>query len=207
MLETFKEKFKGLLFNTIIHVNVKLKESAVLGKPVAFYDKYSRGSKDYYTLAKELLLMGKTQDEPEVVSATEAELKEVAQIEEDVQVISETETVTPSLEQPFSDRMQETVAKEAQEFFTTQFMIEAPGAKSVYVTGSFNDWSLDDGCRLKEANGQWEVSIPLKPGSYKYQFIVDGVWKEDPGNPRRERNSFGDINSLIDVTPEMVLDK
>ena len=39
MLETFKAKFGDLLLRTIIHVNVKLKESAVLGKPVAFFDK------------------------------------------------------------------------------------------------------------------------------------------------------------------------
>ena len=55
-------------------------------------------------------------------------------------------------------------------------------------------------------SGQWEVNIPLKAGFYKYQFIVDGVWKEDPGNPRRERNSFGDINSLIEVAAEPALE-
>jgi len=33
------------------------------------------------------------------------------------------------------------------------------------------------------------------------------VWKEDPSNPRRERNSFGDINSLIEVTPELAMEQ
>ena len=123
----------------------------------------------------------------------------VAAVEETIEEAVEEPMV--SLE-PLSDRMKETVAQEARDFLTTRFTIEAPGAKSVYVTGSFNDWSLDDGCRLKEKDGQWEVYIPLKPGFYKYQFIVDGVWKEDPNNPRRERNSFGDINSLIEVSTE-----
>ena len=86
-----------------------------------------------------------------------------------------------------------------KDFLQTAFTIEAPGAKSVYVTGSFNDWSLDDSCRLYEVDGKWETSIPLKRGVYKYQFIVDGVWKEDPKNPNKERNSFGDINSLVEV--------
>ncbi len=206
MLETFKEKFEGFLLSTIVHVNVKLKESAVMGKPVAFFDKYSRGSKDYYTLAKELLLIEKQENEPEEVEAPKAKAtpQEVpqAEVEEEVEVVSDETTSS----QPFSNRMQETVAKEVQEFFTTRFNIEAPGAKSVYVTGSFNDWSLDDSCRLQEVDGQWEVQIPLKPGFYKYQFIVDGVWKEDPSNPRRERNSFGDINSLIEVAAEPALE-
>ncbi len=97
--------------------------------------------------------------------------------------------------------MQQMIKEEAQELFHTKFAIEANGAKTVYVTGSFNDWSLDETCRLKESNGRWEAAIELKPGLYKYQFIVDGVWREDPSNPNKERNSFGDINSIIEVKP------
>jgi len=100
---------------------------------------------------------------------------------------------------PFSKRIQKIVKEETQKLFPTRFAIDVSGAKSVYVTGSFNDWSLDDSCRLEKVDGQWRVDIPLKSGFYKYQFIVDGVWKEDPVNPRRERNSFGDINSLVEV--------
>ena len=61
MLSIFKEKFAGMLLDTIVHVNVKLKEAAVLGKPVSAYDKYCRGSKDYFSLAKELITIEKTQ--------------------------------------------------------------------------------------------------------------------------------------------------
>ena len=212
MLETFREKFGALLFDTIVHINVKLKESAVCGKPVAFYDKYSRGSKDYYTLAKELILINKQEGEEDAPVPAEQEAPVETETTPQETPITEEVVLEPtgdrelSLE-PFSERMQETVAEEAQEFSTTRFVIDAPGAKSVYVTGSFNDWSLDDGCRLKEMDGQWEVYIPLKAGFYKYQFIVDGVWKEDPNNSRRERNSFGDINSLIEVDPELALEE
>ncbi|MCK4883161.1 MAG: AAA family ATPase [Candidatus Omnitrophica bacterium] len=218
MLETFRKKFGSLLFDTIIHINVKLKESAVCGKPVAFFDKYSRGSKDYHTLSKEMILINKQEGEEEspVPEEQEALAEQEAPVETETTpqetpiteevVLEPTEDRELSLE-PFSERMQETVAEEAQEFSTTRFVIDAPGAKSVYVTGSFNDWSLDDGCRLKEMDGQWEVYIPLKAGFYKYQFIVDGVWKEDPNNSRRERNSFGDINSLIEVDPELALEE
>jgi len=187
MLDTFRKKFGEYLYDTIIHINVKLKESAVMGKPVAFFDKYSRGSKDYYTLAKELIFLTKQEDEEEDASESES----VAQVEP--------KEVKKSILHPFSKRMKKVVEEETRELFPTRFTIDVSGAKSVYVTGSFNDWSLDDSCRLKETDGQWRVEIPLKPGFYKYQFIVDGVWKEDPINPRRERNSFGDINSLVEV--------
>jgi len=193
MLETFKEKFGEFLFDTIVHINVKLKESAVMGKPVAFFDKYSRGSKDYFTLAKELIYLGKQEeDEKDVSESIEGKLQE--EIDK-----GKSEKVKTSPLRLFSKRMQKVVKEETQALLSTRFTIDATGAKSVYVTGSFNDWSLDDTCRLEETDGEWRVEIPLKPGFYKYQFIVDGVWKEDPSNPRRERNSFGDINSLVEV--------
>ena len=58
---------------------------------------------------------------------------------------------------------------------------------------------MDESCRMKDESGRWVLELSLKPGIYKYQFIVDGKWQEDPRNIRQERNSFGDINSLIEV--------
>jgi len=179
MMSTFKEQFGDIMMDTIVHVNVKLKESAVLGKTVANYDKYCRGSKDYNALAKEVIFLSKL-DEPEGIGVLEEAQQEVASV-------------------PMSEKMKGIVKEESTGLLLKQFSIEAPGAKSVYVTGSFNDWSLDDSCRMKEQDGSWSVDIPLEPGVYKYQFIVDGVWREDPSNPQKERNSFGDTNSLIEV--------
>ncbi len=162
MLSKMKEKFDQLLYDTIVHINVKLKESAVMGEAVLKYDKYCRGSKDYLSLAREILLLDKTYKP--------------------------------------SQRMQELVAKETLEFVgSAAFSLKAPQATSVYVTGSFNDWSLDEKCRMTSKDGLWSLSLPLAVGVYKYQFIVDGKWREDPENKNTERNSFGDINSLIEV--------
>jgi chromosome partitioning protein len=174
MLAKMKEKFDGILISTIIHINVKLKESAVMGEAVIKYDKYCRGAKDYYSLAKELIQL----DSKGATVQTET---------------AEPQTVT------ISERMRELVQKETKDFMSTTFTIHAPEAQSVYVTGSFNDWSLDDSCRLNNEEGNWRITLPLKPGVYKYQFIVDGKWQEDPQSPMKERNSFGDINSLIEV--------
>ena len=189
MLETFRQKFSELLFDTIIHVNVKLKESAVLGQTVGVYDKYSRGTKDYFTLSKEIICAEKAQ--PSIAEAQAGQQPAPAQAAGDME------------NKAFSAKMENIIkqeVKEAQQLFPVRFSYDAAGAKSVFVTGSFNDWSLDDHCRLKQVDGKWEAVIALKPGVYKYQFIVDGVWKEDPRNPNKERNSFGDVNSLIEVT-------
>lgn len=176
MLSTIKERFGDFLFDTIVHINVKLKESAVMGQTVSMYDKYCRGSKDYFSLAKEIIQRHRV----------EAEEKEK-------------EAYVSDSAREFSQKMRELVAKETKALFATAFTLDAPGANSVYVTGSFNDWSLDDSCRMQRNGRVWEVTVPLAPGVYKYQFIVDGVWREDPANPQKERNSFGDVNSVIEV--------
>ena len=55
MLTQIKARFQEMMYGTIIHVNVKLKESVVFGKTVYQYDKYCRGTKDYFSLAKEIV--------------------------------------------------------------------------------------------------------------------------------------------------------
>ena len=187
MLGKMKEKFTGMLFNTIVHVNVKLKEAAVMGEAVIKYDKYCRGSKDYMSLAREILTIDRHPNLPEVKITIPAERPSI-------EAPAEKQAYEPS------ERMQGLIEKETEEFLgATAFVLKAPQAKSVYVTGSFNDWSLDENCRMSNTDGVWVLKVNLKPGTYKYQFIVDGKWQEDPANSSTERNSFGDINSLIEV--------
>ncbi len=49
------ERYKDLLFNTVIRTNTTIAESAGAGKPVVFYRKSSYGAEDYRHLAEELL--------------------------------------------------------------------------------------------------------------------------------------------------------
>ena len=54
------EIYKKKLFNTIISVDTKLKESQVMGRPVIYYNKQSRAGLQYLNLAKEILKGGVT---------------------------------------------------------------------------------------------------------------------------------------------------
>ena len=55
MLKKIKEDYAGKLFNTVIHVNVKLKEAQDQGHHILNYNKYSRGAKDYFSLSREII--------------------------------------------------------------------------------------------------------------------------------------------------------
>ena len=49
------DRYKALLFDTVVRVNTTIAESAGVGKPVIFFRQNSYGSSDYTSLAKELL--------------------------------------------------------------------------------------------------------------------------------------------------------
>lgn len=85
---------------------------------------------------------------------------------------------------------------------TKQFLLVAPDARSVIVVGDFNNWDTA-ATRLTRLNdnGVWSVTVPLRPGQYRYQFIVnDSTRVPDPRAPQVS-DEFGGINSLLTIGP------
>ncbi|HUV36421.1 MAG TPA: AAA family ATPase [Patescibacteria group bacterium] len=80
------------------------------------------------------------------------------------------------------------------------FMLDAPRAQNVYLTGEFTNWSRE-GFRMHkdEKDSLWKSVLHLEPGEYEYRFIVDGVWIKDPNNADSVLNEFGQENSLLIV--------
>ncbi|MCK4235576.1 MAG: AAA family ATPase [Candidatus Krumholzibacteria bacterium] len=80
------------------------------------------------------------------------------------------------------------------------FVLDAPQAQSVYLTGEFTNWSRDGvGMSRDEKDGLWKATLHLEPGEYEYRFIVDGIWIKDPKNADSVLNEFGQENSLLIV--------
>jgi Glycogen recognition site of AMP-activated protein kinase len=90
-----------------------------------------------------------------------------------------------------------------QEEGIAQFVARFPGARSVAVVGSFNDWRagsipLED----MDHDGVWSASIVLPAGTHEYMFVVDGErWVADPLAGRYVEDDFGRENSLLIVRP------
>jgi glycosidase len=68
----------------------------------------------------------------------------------------------------------------------------------VQLTGEFNGWTPSRTELLFE-NGKWSVTIPLNPGRYQYQLVIDGKWRLDPANPDSIDNNTGGFNSVMKV--------
>jgi chromosome partitioning protein len=159
-LEELRKHMHGHVFKTYINLNVKLKEAAGYGRTIIAYDKSSSGSKDYMSLAKEILAVKKFK-------------KKKAQ--------------TGKVDKPI-------VTKDG-----VLFNYYSPDASKVYVVADFNNWKIDQAPMEKiSGTGVWQKLVPLKKGKYEYKFFVDGRWVNDPNNPDRAENEFGE-NSIVEI--------
>jgi hypothetical protein len=79
------------------------------------------------------------------------------------------------------------------------FALAEPSADSVVLIGDFNDWNPGAN-PLRRTDGRWSVTLKLKPGRYRYSFVVDGSsWRADPRTPPAE-DDFGTPTSVVTVT-------
>ncbi len=76
-------------------------------------------------------------------------------------------------------------------------------ANDVRIAGDFNGWVPDKGVRsLIESEGRtrvWTKILQLPPGRYRYRYVVDGEWREDPDNPDVVADAPGGRNSVLVV--------
>jgi len=92
---------------------------------------------------------------------------------------------------------------EAPARVVTRFVLVAPGAASVHLTGDFNAWQRE-GIALEQLRGTavWTADVPLQPGVHQYTFVLDGSeWVPDPTAVLQVDDGFGQVNSIV-VVPE-----
>jgi hypothetical protein len=170
--EDVKSHFKDRCFQTIIHINVKLREASSYGLPIGEYDKRARGFREYRSLAYEVV-------------SEEEEVK----VEEALQVSAQT-----SSELAAKETYSPMVVPGG-----VLFKLEAPGATEVGVIGDFNSWGEPIPLNDDDEDGIWIAIARMDPGTYQYKFIVDGSWRTDPSNPVNLDDSHGGRNSVMVV--------
>jgi 1,4-alpha-glucan branching enzyme len=80
------------------------------------------------------------------------------------------------------------------------FELVKPGARQVYVAGSFNDWKPETAPLIPKGNGRWVGDLTIKPGRHEYLFVVDGQWLADPNAKESVQNPYGGRNSILGVS-------
>jgi len=89
--------------------------------------------------------------------------------------------------------------QKAEKFVNYRFVIYKPEAEKVEISGEFTNWKP---LKLKEVSrtGYWEAEIKLKPGEYKYFYLInDKKVVADPTSIYTEEDGFGNRNSILKV--------
>jgi hypothetical protein len=83
-----------------------------------------------------------------------------------------------------------------------QFMLTAPAASRVALTGDFNGWDPRQIEMTRDSrDGRWAVTLALAPGRHSYAYVVDDTqWVRDPLGTAAEPNDLAPPRSVITVT-------
>ncbi len=79
------------------------------------------------------------------------------------------------------------------------FAFSAPGAVSVQLVGDFTQWQERPINLQKGADGVWQITVEIEPGTHHYRFLVDGEWRDDPQCALRTPNPYGGENMMRQV--------
>ncbi len=201
VLSELRKNHSAYMFKAIINFNTKLKEAASFGQPITEYEPASKGMKDFMSLADEII-----QDEKSVVSVDSVESQLLAISKSADELLAESEKLVgikpvsePQVEMTIEEKI-ESFYGVRQEQDQVKFAALYPSAQKVCLAGDFNNWEPDETPLHHDGdNGRWAVEMPLSHGDYRYRYVVDGRWQQDPYNEKTVKNEFGEFNSLLEV--------
>ncbi|HOK40119.1 MAG TPA: alpha-amylase family glycosyl hydrolase [bacterium] len=76
------------------------------------------------------------------------------------------------------------------------FLYKGKSGLKVSVAGEFNGWNMNANIMNEIEEGKYSLSMDLKPGKYKYKFVINGKdWIPDELNPLRSDDGWN--NSVL----------
>jgi hypothetical protein len=85
--------------------------------------------------------------------------------------------------------------------FVENYRFELQGyqqARSVKVSGSFNDWNERE-LTMQQDNNGWFIDLYINEGTHSYKFIVDKQWVLDPKNKVVLSDGMGNFNNYFSI--------
>jgi chromosome partitioning protein len=170
-LGDIRELFKELCFDSVIRLNVKLREAAREGLPISLYAPSANGAIDYASVAMELVA-----SPPDQVSVRPA-LQGDQQGGEDTDELSSPREVVV--------RFKDSAAGDVRIAGDFNGWVPDRGVRSLIAS--------------EGQERVWTKVLTLEPGTYQYRYVVDGEWREDPKNPQSAPGPTGQPNSILHV--------
>eukprot|EP00842_Homolaphlyctis_polyrhiza_P001984 jgi/Hompol1/2787/HPOL_000379-RA len=73
------------------------------------------------------------------------------------------------------------------------------GGKSVYITGTFNNWKQK--IKLAKSGDEFQAVVEMAPGTHRFKFIVDDEWRYSEDMPITS-DAEGNLVNYLEVTDE-----
>lgn len=211
ILNELKRKFGAMMCSSFINFNTKLREGASFGQPITEYDPGSMGFRDFVRLARELIAASAPEIVPTTLLRQADQLAERAQ-----QLLATTKPLfgkngnngkNGTDHHPLPEATPEEVQQRIDEIYGVRateegvlFVAHAPGAGAVQLAGDFNNWQPDITPMMRaDQDARFHAHLPLAPGRYRYRYVIDGQWSNDPHNNYVEANPFGELNNVVEV--------
>lgn len=202
VISELRKKFTDMVFETHINFNAKLREASGYGEPICDYAPASPGHRDFTRLAHEVIALGEIDTVHPILLDQASELAERA---DDLLATS-----APLLGRSTSPEAPATAGEIERKieaiygvFQTKQgvaFRVNAPGAERVQMAADFNNWTPEKTELTRDGeNGIFDITLSLEPGRYRYRYVIDGRWVQDPHNTYVESNPYGELNSVVEV--------
>jgi len=214
ILAELRKRHGDAMYTSFVNFNTKLKESTSLGQPITEYDPSSSGCRDFVRLARELMAMGAGPSAPlpastsmpaELLAHADALAENASKLLATSQTLLGAGRTQPRQDRPAAIAPEETARKIEAVYGAhavndgVEFTIKASGAFNVRLAGDFNDWQPERTILHPLADGLFQVKLPLSRGRYRYRYVIDGQWRNDPHNGIVETNPFGELNSIVEV--------
>ncbi len=201
-LAELRKKFGDMVFNTPINFNTKIREATSYGQPIAEYAPSSPGHRDFARLTNELIASESEESVRRTILQQADELAERAD-----QLLATSEVLFGGNRTTEAEATPEQIEQRIQHIYgVTQdehgvhFCVKAPGAQKVQIAADFNNWSPQTTELHRDGvEGVFETTVSLVPGHYRYRYVIDGRWMQDPHNDYVESNPYGELNSIVEV--------
>ena len=82
---------------------------------------------------------------------------------------------------------------------SVEFRTYNSGARLISLVGDFNNWNPENDLMQRGRDGIWLLTKRLRPGKYRYMYLVDGRGTPDLYNPNSSSTISGDVCSLITI--------